>query len=276
MASILDTKQINHSASGSRSRPISAGANALINGHKAPTHASFAQQLTQMRNSAAQERAGFNPKQATDEAQLLDQANSNLSDSNSISKQHASSLLVSDSIKDTEAELKQLKELRDNEVEKEIKHLRSNEESTKDAEEIASKFSKSETTVADVGQLNHKQVTEAIREGNVAQQDSPNNDSGSRRKQLENWEDLAPKVVEDPVNKAVRIDIPGINDIETLIVRMNRGAVGIQVVGSKDAMGRLMSGESELAKKLREHNIVLDSLKAFDGNVLRNASGNKG
>ena len=83
---------------------------------------------------------------------------------------------------------------------------------------------------------------------------------------------FAPKVVEDPVNKAVRIDIPGMNDIETLIVRMNRGAVGIQVVGSKDAMGRLMSGESELAKKLREHNIVLDSLKAFDGDVLRNAA----
>lgn len=272
MVSTLDTKQINHSAP--RSRTISAGANTLINGHKAPINGSFAQQLNQMRHAAAQERTGFNPnKLVTEETQLLDQANSNLHNSNSTSKQQASSLLVSDLTKDAEAELKQLRELREHETEKEIKHLRSAEESTKDAEEISSKFAKSETTVADVGQLNHKQVTEAIREGNMAQQDAPNNDSGSRRKQLENWEDLAPKVVEDPINKAVRIDIPGINDIETLIVRMNRGAVGIQVVGSKDAMGRLMHGESELAKRLREHNIVLDSLKAFDGNILRsNAS----
>ncbi len=271
MVSTLDTKQINHSAP--RSRTISAGANALVNGHKVPTHSSFAQQLNQMRHAAAQERTGVDPnKLVTDESQLTDQINQALHNSNSTTKQHASSLVASDLTKDTETELQQLRALREHEVEKEIKHIRSAEESTKDAEEISSKFNRSETTVADAGQINHKQVTEAIREGNMAQQDSPNNDSGSRRKQLENWEDLAPKVVEDPVNKAVRIDIPGMNDIETLIVRMNRGAVGIQVVGSKDAMGRLMSGESELAKKLREHNIVLDSLKAFDGDVLRNAA----
>jgi hypothetical protein len=270
VANILDTKQVNHSAP--RSRTISAGANALAHGHKAPGHLSFAQQLTQMRHASAQERVLDPNKLVSDETLIKDQIDQTIHNSNSTTKHHAEASLVADATDDEEAKLRRLEESRDHDVEYEINNMRNVEEATMDSEEISSKFNHSETVAADVGQLNHKQVTEAIREGNVAQQDSPSNDSGSRRKQLENWEDLAPKVIEDPINKAVRIDIPGINDIETLIVRMNRGAVGIQVIGSKDAMGRLVSGESELAKKLREHNIVLDSLKAFDGDAVRQAS----
>ncbi len=267
MPNILDHK-IQHSAPGSKS--ISANANALI-GHKPNTHGSFAQQLTQMRNAAAGEREAFNPnKLFQEETQLQDQVNTNISNSNSTQKQQAAALFAPDFTQDAKQE-QELKEIRDHEIDKELKQHRNAEEASKDAKEIDRKFGKSsETQVADAGQLNHKQVTEAMREGNVAQQDAPNNnDSGSRKKQLENWEDLAPKIVEDPINRAVRIDIPGLNDIETLIVRMNPSGVGIQAVGSKDAMSRLMSSESELAKKLREHNITLDSLKAFDGNVLR-------
>lgn len=271
MANILDTKQINHSAH--KSRPIATTANTLIGGNKLPAHRSFAQQLTQMRQTAAQERSGIDPnKLVTEETLIKDQIDRNIHNSNSTTKHHAEASLAADSTEDIETKLKRLKESKDNDTEHEINTIRNFEEATMDAEETSSKFHHSETVTADVGQLNHKQVTEAIREGNIAQKDAPNNDSGSRRRQLENWEDLAPKVIEDPVNKAVRIDIPGINDIETLIVRMNRGAVGIQVIGSKDAMGRLIGGESELAKKLREHNIVLDSLKAFDGDALRQAS----
>lgn len=271
MSNILETKQFNHSAP--KSRSISAHANSSITGHKAPSHGSFAQQLTQMRHTSAQERAGIDPnKLVTDETLIKDQVVEQIHHGHTSAKQSAEASVVADLTEDEEMKLRHLEELREYDAEHEINNIRNFEEAMMDAEETSSKFHHSETLAADVGQLNHKQVTEAIREGNVAQQDSPNNDSGSRRKQLENWEDLAPKVIEDPVNKAVRIDIPGINDIETLIVRMNRGAVGIQVIGSKDAMGRLIGGESELAKKLRDHNIVLDSLKAFDGNALRQAS----
>jgi len=157
-----------------------------------------------------------------------------------------------------------LKEMRDKEESVEQAKHNNFEESNRLAEEIADKYSKSETTMAAAAQENNKVLTEAYREGNVAQEQTAHHDSNDRKKQLAKWEELAPRIIEDPKNRAVRIDIPGLNDVETLIVRMKQDSVHVQIVGDKSTMERLQSSESELSRKLRDHNVKLASLQAFD------------
>ena len=111
---------------------------------------------------------------------------------------------------------------------------------------------------------NQKQATEAVREGNVEQQQAQQEQANDRKQQLANWDELAPRIIEDPLNRAVRIDIPGVVDVETLIVRMKQNSVSIQAVGSKSAMDSLQARESELSQKLRSHNVTLGQLQAFD------------
>ena len=61
------------------------------------------------------------------------------------------------------------------------------------AEEADSKFSTNETSVANAGQENQKQITDAAREGSIADQDQVNDQSEQRQEQLANWEDMAPR-----------------------------------------------------------------------------------
>jgi len=162
-----------------------------------------------------------------------------------------------------------LKEIRDEEDKLETFHSIHNEESHAEAVEITDKFSTHENTKAQAMQDHQKTVTEAVMEGNVAPKEQNHQDGNDRKKQLSNWEELAPRIIEDSKNRAVRIDIPGLNDLETIIVRMRGGNVLIQATGSKEVMQRLQANESELSRKLRTHNISLESLQAFDSASLK-------
>ena len=142
------------------------------------------------------------------------------------------------------------------------------EESNKTAEDMQNKYSANESSMANSSQENQKQITDAVREGNAGEQAQNQDQSDDRKEQLANWDDLAPRVVEDPKNRAVRIDIPGLPEIETVIVRMQGSKVAIQTVGEGKIMEKLQAREKELVSKLSAHNISLDSLKTFDSKML--------
>lgn len=260
MVQILDYKQINK-------QPLQNNANSLINGHKpSPNSKSFANELAMMREAASQARS--DTKSFTQNKELT--PNQNLQN-NTNEKQTVVTMPGFSQAINQEAET-ELKQLRKQEENKEKSKTQNQEESQKESRELANKFGNSESLNAQVGQVNHKQVTEALREGNIAEQEAQYRDSSNERKrQLANWEELAPTIIEDPVNRAVRLDIPGVEDVETLIVRMNKNGVGVQIVGSKGAMEQLIATESELAKRLHAYSIGLDKFQAFDGEALRKA-----
>jgi hypothetical protein len=108
------------------------------------------------------------------------------------------------------------------------------------------------------------QAHDAVKEGNVAEQNYEADPDKQRKEQLQNWEDLSTKIVEDVVNKAVRIDIPGLSDISTVIVRMNGSSVQIQTIGSGEVANMLMNKESQLKAALSKRNVRMHSLQSFD------------
>lgn len=229
--------------------------NSLIaRGPANPNQKSFANELTKMREATAAERESL-----TDlDAPVVEPSSKAIQEEPEINLGVNLVKEVQDRIKD----------IRDKEVQKEQFIDQAQEETQRLSEEFESKAHRSETLKAEVSQGNSKTITEAVKEGNVAPQEYNHYDANERKRQLANWEDLAPKIIEDSVNKAIRIDIPGIYDIETLIVRMNKNAVSVQAVGSKDAMDRLHNGQSELASILRKHDINLSSLSVYDADVL--------
>lgn len=224
---------------------------------------SFAQEFARLQALAGSER---DEMQAFADASLDEQP---VVDNTAKKHLHNNFTALINQASGTEAEMK-LKSLRDEDTIREIKKTHEAEEGIKDAEEVSSKYQTNETVKASVSQENQKAIVNAVREGNVAQQESQNqNDGNERKRQLANWEDLAPRVTEDTVNRAVRIDIPGLNDIETIIVRMKRDAVSMQVVGSKDAMERLHLNQAELVRNLKDKNVKMASLQVFDGDIVR-------
>lgn len=271
MSQFLDNKTnnphvVNHSQAHTTSRsPLTQGRN--LNQYK-----SFASELNQMRQAHGNHREGFKPELINANKEETKTPNQEIFTQSLVQTNpiHKARLAMGAESVVSQAELK-LKELNDKDKLEEIHKTKREEESLEDSEKLSEKFHQSESTIAANGQSHFKQVTEAVREGNVAQQEYSQDSSKERRKQLANWEDLAPRITEDPMNKAVRLDIPGINDIETLIVRMKPSGIAIQVVGSKDTMTRLANSESELVTKLRTHNIALDGLQVFDGELLRRA-----
>ena len=58
--------------------------------------------------------------------------------------------------------------------------------------------------------MQEKVATEAAQEGNVGERESQSDPEKERKKQLNNWELLAPRVIEDTKNRAIRLDIPGL------------------------------------------------------------------
>lgn len=256
MAKLINQEQI-------KFQPVQQNANSLIHGRKpAAGHKSFANEFVAVRQELAQARTAPNPT-LVEQTQVAKPTSQSPTETQAQTVMPGFSQSIAQDVKT---------QMRKQELEREVSKVQRSEESLEDAHELSNKFNSSEAVSAQVGQVNHKQVTEALREGNLAEQEANYQDSSNERKrQLANWEELAPSIIEDPNNRAVRIDIPGINDLETLIVKMNHGKVGIQLVGSKDAMNQLMASEAELASKLSKHKIALEKFQAFDGDMLRKA-----
>ncbi len=93
-------------------------------------------------------------------------------------------------------------------------------------------------------------------------------DQGQRRasksQMLAAWEKFAPTVTEDLTKKAVRIDIPLINDVQALVLRMNPDrSISASLLGSFE-MGELVKQHKDkLDKNLRHHQLSLKEFNAY-------------
>lgn len=158
--------------------------------------------------------------------------------------------------------------LRQEDVRKSFDSNRSKDNEERVSEEKRHYYSSNESTMASVAQENSKTITEAAREGNVGQQEQRQSEDGQRQQQLANWELLAPRLIEDSKNRAIRLDIPDVEDIQTIIVRAGDSGVDIQAVGSESMISGLASREGMLKAALSKKNVRLGSLKAFDAKAL--------
>ncbi len=241
--------------------PIKTGPQNL----KANQQLSFANQLTKLKQDAAQERTNqeftateFNP------AEITNSAFQKQEDSSPTKKSHSSIYQHKGNDKVSEEEI--LKSLRQRESNREQAEY--SESSDPSYADINQELTSSEDVKAALAQAHQAEIHDAAREGNVAEREPREQNGNSRKKQLANWEDLAPRITEDAKNRAVRIDIPGLNDLETLIVRMQKNQVSIQAVGRGSVMSSLQSREAELKSRLASKSIQLASLQAFDANTV--------
>lgn len=261
---------INNNSANQAVQQMQNGANALIG--KGQTKASFAKEMSSLQN-ANQLINSENPELA----QNVDQGREMLTPQEEISKfKSAVTKALKNQGMDFDTlppEIKEKLAMMQDAVKQEAVKRQGQDESNRNAEDLQNKFSSNESSVANAGQENQKHITDAVREGNMGEQQQAQDSSDERKEQLANWEDLAPKVIEDPKNRAVRIDIPGLADIETIIVRMNGNKVSIQTVGDGKVMDKLQSRQQELVSKLSSHNISLDTLKTFDSKALNKGRG---
>lgn len=158
--------------------------------------------------------------------------------------------------------------LRQEDVRKAFNQSRSEEHAERVSEEKKHYYSSNEAAIATAAQENSKAITEAAREGNVGQQEQRQSEDGSRQQQLANWELLAPRLIEDSVNRAIRLDIPDVEDIQTVIVRMGQSGVTIQAIGSEDMVNSFSTREGVLRSALAKKNVKLDSVTAFDAKAM--------
>lgn len=258
----------NHSVG--NTQQLNKGANAFV--AKGPNKASFAKEMTNLQNANQ-----FIKSEGPDGQANQNNAQEALTPEQEVSKfKSVLTQALANKGMDFDSlspEVKEKLALMQDAVKQEAAKRQGQEESTKSAEDLQNKFSSNEATAANVSQENQKQITDAVREGNVGQQEQAQDNADQRKEQLANWEDLAPRVVEDPKNRAVRIDIPGLAEVETIIVRMQGNKVAIQAVGDGKIMTKLQSREQELVSKLSSHNISLDNLKTFDAKALNKGRG---
>lgn len=158
--------------------------------------------------------------------------------------------------------------LRQEDVKKAIEESRNQDRAERQSEEKKHYYSSDESTKAAVAQENSQAITEGVREGNVAQQEQRQSEDGQRQQQLANWELLAPRLIEDSKNRAIRLDIPDVHDIQTVIVRMGQSGVDIQAVGSADMVDGFANREGLLRGALAKKNIKLGAVRAFDAKSL--------
>jgi hypothetical protein len=158
--------------------------------------------------------------------------------------------------------------LRQEDVRKAFNQSRAEDHEERVSEEKKHYYSSNEATIATAAQENSKAITEAAREGNVGQQEQRPSEDNSRQQQLANWELLAPRLIEDSTNRAIRLDIPDVEDIQTVIVRMGQSGVTIQAIGSEDMVNSFSTREGVLRSALAKKNVRLDSVTAFDAKAM--------
>jgi hypothetical protein len=259
---------LNNNNHANQGASLNKGANSLIAKGPQVNKASFASEMNKLQNAnqlIANDTPAEMPNPNTDSGQPLSAEAEVSKFKDVLSQALANKGLDFDSLS---PELKEKLAMMQDAVKQEAVKRQGQEESLKQAEDTQNKFSTNESTVANASQENQKQITDAVREGNVGEQQQVDDQAEQRKQQLANWDDLAPRVIEDPKNRAVRIDIPGLPEIETVIVRMQGSKVSIQTVGKGNIMEKLQSRKAELAGRLSSHNIALDDLKTFDSNTL--------
>ena len=93
-------------------------------------------------------------------------------------------------------------------------------------------------------------------------------EQGQRRptkaQMLAAWEKFAPTVTEDLTRKAVRIDIPLINDVQAIVLRMHPDrSITASMLGSHEMGELLKQHKDKLVKNLRHHHVSLREINTY-------------
>ncbi len=99
----------------------------------------------------------------------------------------------------------------------------------------------------------------------------------SKSQLLATWERFAPTVTEDITKKSVRIDIPLLNDVQALVLRLNPDkSLTASLLGS-EAMGKLIKeNKDKLDKNLKHHHLSLREFNTYNSELAFNSeSGTK-
>ena len=106
-------------------------------------------------------------------------------------------------------------------------------------------------------------------------------DQGQRRATKANmlaaWEKFAPTVTEDVTKKSVRIDIPLINDVQAIVLRMHPDrSISASMLGSHEMGELLKQNKDKLDRNLRHHQLSLREFNAYRSELeFTNESGTK-
>ena len=101
-------------------------------------------------------------------------------------------------------------------------------------------------------------------------------DQGQRRptkaQMLSAWEKLAPVVTEDITKKSVRIDIPMLNDVQALVLKLNPDrSLVVSILGSYEMGELIKQNKDKLDRNLRHHHLSLKEFNAYRSELEFNA-----
>ena len=86
----------------------------------------------------------------------------------------------------------------------------------------------------------------------------------SKAQMLAAWEKFAPTITEDLTKKAVRIDIPLINDVQAIVLRMHSDkSITASMLGSFEMGELLKQNKDKLDRNLRHHHLSLREFNAY-------------
>lgn len=94
----------------------------------------------------------------------------------------------------------------------------------------------------------------------------------SKAQLLSTWDKFAPNVTEDITKKSVRIDIPLLNDVHALVLRLHPDkSLTASLLGSK-AMGKLIKeNKDKLDRNLRHHHLSLREFNTYHSELTFNS-----
>jgi hypothetical protein len=99
----------------------------------------------------------------------------------------------------------------------------------------------------------------------------------SKSQLLDLWEKVAPWVTEDVMKKSIRVDLPLLNDVQALVLRMHPDrSVTASLLGSEE-MGRLIKeNKDKLDRNLKHHKLSLREFNTYHSELTFNSeSGTK-
>lgn len=106
-------------------------------------------------------------------------------------------------------------------------------------------------------------------------------DQGQRRMTratlLEHWEKYAPTVTEDITKRSVRLDIPLLNDVQALVLRMHPDrTISASLLGSKEMGELIKQNKDKLDRNLRHHQLSLREFNTYRSELeFNNESGTR-
>ena len=130
-----------------------------------------------------------------------------------------------------------------------------------------SHYESKQETIAHAAQEKQEQVNQAAAQQQQQQQTAEEH----RKQQLAHWEILAPRLLEDGRNKAIRLDIPDVDDVKTVIVKMRGNSVDVQAIGSKDLVKIFRTKEGMLRASLAKKNVRMGSTRVLDAAAIYGA-----